>query len=319
MTATDGLAKWITETAQGLSAEMREGVRKILTAPEGASNAVTAATLVLALAHIDRQQLCSGWMDQILGTAGGGGATGAPALVPPTGAPIAGLQQITGQSGQQLTGPYTGTLVRIHDKGFGFLECQALQQQYGRDVLVQRSECEQLTRGDQVQFFAEISQDGKLTARQVVRMMPLSPSPHGQAGLPGVTGLPGARAAGIGVPGGMWPPGIPATAGATHLGAWPPSGGLLAVTQPLGMPPSKRVRVDSDYSDENVYYGTLARKHDKGFGFIDCAQISAQYGRNALVPQSECQVLDIGDPVQFRIRRDAEGKITALDTVKVSQ
>eukprot|EP01065_Artemidia_motanka_P031762 TRINITY_DN3837_c0_g1_i1.p1 TRINITY_DN3837_c0_g1~~TRINITY_DN3837_c0_g1_i1.p1 ORF type:complete len:236 (+),score=39.05 TRINITY_DN3837_c0_g1_i1:268-975(+) len=227
--------------------------------------------------------MSAGWLSEVLSLDGTPAAQQPlPTTPPPTPRHTAHAAHAAhaAHPSQHLQGPYTGILVRVHEKGFGFVESQALQRQYGRDVLVQRSECEQLTKGEQVQFNVEVHADGKLTARNVMRLQPLSP-------------VPAIAAAGAG----DWD--YPAAYMPQYAGM---------------MPPAKRPRTEMpDTIEEGLFVGTLARVHDKGFGFVNSPQVTAMFQRDALVPQSDCQALTVGDVVEFRVRRSPDGKITAVD------
>lgn len=71
------------------------------------------------------------------------------ATLPPAGAPAAKRRRTDG--GQTDPGPYSGMIARQHDKGFGFLESDAVKQRYAHfnangDVFVHKSEMEALSQ-----------------------------------------------------------------------------------------------------------------------------------------------------------------------------
>eukprot|EP01065_Artemidia_motanka_P049513 TRINITY_DN8229_c0_g1_i1.p2 TRINITY_DN8229_c0_g1~~TRINITY_DN8229_c0_g1_i1.p2 ORF type:complete len:403 (+),score=208.17 TRINITY_DN8229_c0_g1_i1:101-1309(+) len=83
-----------------------------------------------------------------------------------------------------LEGPWRGKLVRVHMRGFGFVNCLQIQEQYQRDVFMQASLVERLARGREsaqelgrtgiadirVEFTLEMGSDGKLSCRDAARL-----------------------------------------------------------------------------------------------------------------------------------------------------
>lgn len=57
-------------------------------------------------------------------------------------------------------------------KGFGFIECDAVKQQYKRDVFLHKQQAEGLQAGDCVNFEVELNQQGNPQARNVVKIVP---------------------------------------------------------------------------------------------------------------------------------------------------
>eukprot|EP00756_Hemistasia_phaeocysticola_P056839 Hpha_TRINITY_DN33484_c0_g1::TRINITY_DN33484_c0_g1_i1::g.845::m.845 len=206
----------------GCSHTLQRGVLSILQAPDAQESVVTAATVLLGFAHLHVQEQTA--LLERLGSS----------LPPPAPVKESVLDSVDAQSQQELqpataAAPgtsasgetlYQGSLARRHDKGFGFIECKEANEMYGRDVLIQRTECEMLRVGDQVFFYMDVSPDGKLTARNVLR-------PVEQKVQQGAPVLP--------IMGGGFVPPFPPS---------PRPGAPIPLPSPLGGPPLKRPRTD---------------------------------------------------------------------------
>eukprot|EP00933_Yihiella_yeosuensis_P013637 TRINITY_DN12536_c0_g1_i3.p1 TRINITY_DN12536_c0_g1~~TRINITY_DN12536_c0_g1_i3.p1 ORF type:complete len:616 (-),score=164.19 TRINITY_DN12536_c0_g1_i3:127-1974(-) len=188
---------------------------------------------------------------------------------------------------------YLGSVGRFDEgKGFGFINCDATKQKYGRDVFLRKQHFVdlELKVGDTVKFQVELNEKDMPQARTVVfaarpdkpafpkaltpvMMMPGMTGPLAAANLPQPTYKPPA--------GGM--PGMPMMGGGMMGGGMMmgQAGGILA---------------------GQIFTGTVTRiDKTKGFGFIKSDQTQALYNQDIFLHTSECGGADLGqgDTVSF--------------------
>eukprot|EP00413_Alexandrium_margalefii_P005848 CAMPEP_0204524324 /NCGR_PEP_ID=MMETSP0661-20131031/7317_1 /ASSEMBLY_ACC=CAM_ASM_000606 /TAXON_ID=109239 /ORGANISM="Alexandrium margalefi, Strain AMGDE01CS-322" /LENGTH=263 /DNA_ID=CAMNT_0051530075 /DNA_START=63 /DNA_END=851 /DNA_ORIENTATION=+ len=172
------------------------------------------------------------------------------------------------------TGNYVGTLKSYNPlKGWGFIECAETQQLYGKDILVLKTELRGVppTQGTRLGF--SVAQGRKGPIATSLRMLPKA----------------------IGA--------ISATPGPADMQARLGGGG------------AKRKLLELEYSQtpqSPSYLGTIKSFNlAKGWGFVECADTEAIYGKDILVLKDELAggSLERGQRVSFSVKQGRNGPL----------
>lgn len=224
---------------------------------------------------------------------------------------------------------YLGLIKKFDgERGFGFIDCPEAKHQFGRDVFIHKNQMCDMDVGTEVAFYVEVNKNGHPQARDVVKAEAMQQASRDRGV---ITKYDDEKGYGfIDCPRAKEYFGMDVFLHKNDVGIHEVGAVVtfLVETNKKGQPQARDVQAAGEEeahtaapAKDTRYVGLIHKfDADKGFGFIDCPEARASFGRDVFIHKKQMNDgLENGTEVSFLIVRNKRGNPQARSVVRAGE